>query len=133
MDFNGAINYLQDHFATEWGATTSIVEVNEFYTSSAQTAYVGIEFMEVTSIEPQIGRTQVRIRHYGIWTVKIMTVMGASVDITLSNKVNSICECKSIGIITTRSGTKTYSGKSLKKAFWEEQYVFPFDFDEIKE
>lgn len=137
MDFNGAVTYLQNYFSTAWGSTTPIVERNEFYTSSARTAYVGHDFTEANAIEPQIGRKygsvgQTRIRHYGIWTVKIMTVMGSGVESTLSNTVKSICECKSIGIITTRAGRQTYSGKSPKTAFYEEQYAFEFDFDEIK-
>jgi len=137
MDFNGAKTLLQTTFATAWGSTSPIVEMNEFYVSSTRTAYVGHDFIETNAYEPQVGRKngtvgQTRVRHHGIWTVKIMTLLGSGIDSTLSNKVNTICDCKTIGSIITRAGRQTYSGKSLNKAFYEEQYAFEFDFDEIK-
>lgn len=132
MDFNGAKVDLQARFATGWGTTTDIAKTNEIYTHTAQADYVGHEFVESTAYEPQVGRQQKRIRHEGIWTVKIFTDINSGIDITLSNKVKEICELQSLGIITTYSAVQTYSGKSIRKAFWEEQYAIRFTFDEIK-
>lgn len=138
MDFNGAKTLLQTTFATAWGSTSPIVEMNEFYVSSTRTAYVGHDFLETNAFEPQIGRKfgtvgQTRIRHYGIWTVKIMTLLGSGIDSTYSAKVKEYCECKRISGILTYAAKLTYSGKSLNKAFYEEQYAIEFQFDEYVE
>jgi len=137
MDFNGAVTYLQNYFSTEWASLTDIVERNEFYTATAQEKYVGHEFVEAIAYESKIGRKQgsvgeTRIRHEGIWTIKVMSVLGTGVESTLSNRLKEIAECKSMSGIITYPANQTYSGKSIRKGFWEEQYAIRFTFDEVK-